>query len=38
MAAVARASHCLAGALGVTAAEFGAGYYLPALPATGRAA
>ena len=38
MAAAARASHCLAVALGVTVAEFGGGYYLPAPPTVGRAA
>ena len=38
MTAAVQACHCLADALGVTVAEFGGGYYLPALPTMGRAA
>ncbi len=37
MGAVARATHCLAGIAGITAAEFGGDYYLPA-SSMGRAA
>ncbi len=38
MLAAARASHCLAGAFGVTVADFGGNYFLPDLPAPFRTA